>query len=710
MADPNFLPAMVNPFGLADVGRGVKQTLADIDGDGDLDIFVGNRSGNIRFFQNNGDAENPSFATREINPFGLTDVGKNAVPTLTDIDNDGDLDAFVGSRDGNIRFFRNDGDANNPNFAAPEINPFGLNMGNYSTPTFADIDGDGDLDALVGNSNGNTEFFRNDGDANNPSFAVSETNPFGLADAGGFVTPTLADIDNDGDLDAFVGNSGNISFFENSITAEDDTVSIDEDNVVSGNLFDDNGNGADNGNGQTFNVTQVNDDAANVGSEITLPSGALLTVNADGTFSYDPNGQFEDLNDGETGTDSFTYTITDSNGDTDTATVTVTIDGVTDNTAPVAVDDTDTTDEDTVFTTGDVLENDTDADNDTLTVTEVNGQSANVDNQITLTSGALLTVNSDGTYSYDPNGQFESLNDGETNTDSFAYTISDGNGGTDTATVTVTIDGVDEAPELPPNSLESDYTIFTRNVSGTEYSVEFVNSQPVYIIDDTATNQSLNDFLSEVVSELGGTVTKNGTINENALEYFGSNQNPSITENLSTDKVTIKIAGSGVGGQYKAEFDNNADANAFQEFAQDILGKDPTPTNIFQFNGGTNGGSNNIRILINDEIASLNSESSDSLRTPDSLEFKWSGADTSGTQVRNNFDDFIGEMGDLFGGDQLTNADIHVIPTLNEAQLTGTQVEISNGIGDTETWNFNNEQEAQNFLTFFDSTVDAFAV
>ncbi|NES70459.1 MAG: hypothetical protein F6K24_37210 [Okeania sp. SIO2D1] len=106
----------------------------------------------------------------------------------------------------------------------------------------------------------------------------------------------------------------------------------------------------------------------------------------------------------------------------------------------------------------------------------------------------------------------------------------------------------------------------------------------------------------------------------------------------------------------------------------------------------------------------MNSESSDSLRTPDSLEFKWSGADTSGTQTRNNFDDFIGEMGDLFGGDQLTNADIHVIPTLNEAQLTGTQVAISNGLGDTETWDFNNEQEAQNFLTFFDSTVDAFTV
>ena len=262
---------------------------------------------------------------------------------------------------------------------------------------------------------------------------------------------------------------------------------------------------------------------------------------------------------------------------------------------------------------------------------------------------------------------------------------------------------------IPPNTLESDYTIFSRSVSGTEYTVDLTNSQPVYKIDDTATNGSVNDFLTEAVEELGGEVVKNGTINVGSLEHFGGNQNPSIRQNQAIDEVTIKIAGSGVGGQFKADFDNNADANAFQEFARDLLGKDPKKTQIFQFNGGTNGGNNRIRIFTNDEIVDLNPELSDGLRTADSLEFTWSGDDASGTERSNNFDDFIGEMGDLFGGDQLTNADIHVIPTLNEAELMGTEVEISNGIGDTETWNFGSEQEAQNFLSFFDSTVDAFA-
>ncbi len=63
----------------------------------------------------------------------------------------------------------------------------------------------------------------------------------------------------------------------------------------------------------------------------------LVTDNGDGTFNYDPNGQFESLAVGETATDTFTYTITDGNGGTDTATVTITINGRND--TPVANND-----------------------------------------------------------------------------------------------------------------------------------------------------------------------------------------------------------------------------------------------------------------------------------------------------------------------------------------------------------------------------------
>lgn len=78
------------------------------------------------------------------NPFGLSNVGSYASPDLVDIDGDRDLDVFVGNVDGNTLFFRNTGNASNPIFAAPITNPFGLSaIGFWAFPVFADIDGDG---------------------------------------------------------------------------------------------------------------------------------------------------------------------------------------------------------------------------------------------------------------------------------------------------------------------------------------------------------------------------------------------------------------------------------------------------------------------------------------------------------------------------------------------------------------------------------------
>ncbi|QGX97418.1 tandem-95 repeat protein [Roseovarius faecimaris] len=167
--------------------------------------------------------------------------------------------------------------------------------------------------------------------------------------------------------------------------------------------------------------------------------GGIVTSNGDGTFTYDPNGQFESLAQGESTTDTFEYTVSDGNGGEDTATVTIAITGVND--APEAADDGGpgfVTDEDTAFVTGNVLVNDTDPDNGA--VLSVSG----LDTTGTL---GLVTDNGDGTFSYDPNGQFESLGVGESATDQFSYTVTDQFGATDTAVVTITINGVNDAPD-----------------------------------------------------------------------------------------------------------------------------------------------------------------------------------------------------------------------------------------------------------------------
>jgi len=185
-----------------------------------------------------------------------------------------------------------------------------------------------------------------------------------------------------------------------------------------------------------------------------------------GEISYDPAGAFEDLAEGATATDTFTYTITDDSEQepgplSDTATVTITITGINDD--PSADDDSDTTTEDDAVDIS-VLDNDADTDiNDVLRVSSV-GDAGKT--SFTTAGGALVTINPDGTIKYDPLGDpaadpaapgpFDHLQTGEEAQDSFSYTITDDHGGTATANVTITIQGVNDAPYSGPDTGSTD--------------------------------------------------------------------------------------------------------------------------------------------------------------------------------------------------------------------------------------------------------------
>jgi VCBS repeat-containing protein len=191
------------------------------------------------------------------------------------------------------------------------------------------------------------------------------------------------------------------------------------------------------GNGLT--VSQVNASSGGVGSFVAGSNGGLFQNNADGSYDFDANGDFDSLGTGQTSTTSVLYTI-DNGAGTDTAALTVTVAGAG-GTSPVAMDDFARISESTNRALN-LLLNDSDPENDPLSIIRFNGQDVVPFDRVALSSGAELLVGPSNSVTYLTNGAFDSLNDGETEVDTFTYTITDGQGGTDTATVEITIDGV----------------------------------------------------------------------------------------------------------------------------------------------------------------------------------------------------------------------------------------------------------------------------
>jgi len=188
--------------------------------------------------------------------------------------------------------------------------------------------------------------------------------------------------------------------YGNDVNAANDTATTNEGEAV------------------TIDVLANDDSDATLTGVLTQPANGSVSIVND-QIVYIPNAGF-------TGTDTFTYQVTDSDGNIATATVTITVIAVS--TAPDAVNDSESTDFNAPVSI-DVLGNDTDPENDTLTVTS-----------FTQGTNGTVTEGANGELVYTPN-------DGFSGPDSFTYTISDGNGGTDTATVNVT---VGDAPNKPP--------------------------------------------------------------------------------------------------------------------------------------------------------------------------------------------------------------------------------------------------------------------
>lgn len=275
-------------------------------------------------------------------------------------------------------------------------------------------------------------------------------------------------------------------------TAADDSADTQEDTAITINVL--------------ANDSDIDSDTLSVLSTTPGANGSVV-INSDNSLTYSPNGNFN-------GVDSFTYIVSDGDSSNDTATVSVTVTSVND--APVAINDSVITQEDTSVTVI-VLANDSDEEGDTLTVSST-----------TQGSNGSVNINADYSVTYTPNVNFNGV-------DNFTYTVSDGNSGTDTATVTVSVSPVNDAPVAINDSANT-----LEDISVTV--IVLANDSDVD--GDTLNVSSATQGINGVVSiNADNTVTYIPNANFNGVDNFTYTINDSNSAS-DTANVTINIGGT----------------------------------------------------------------------------------------------------------------------------------------------------------------------
>jgi ELWxxDGT repeat protein/VCBS repeat-containing protein len=307
-------------------------------------------------------------------------------------------------------------------------------------------------------------------------------------------------------------------------------------------------------------------------SVVSQPSHGTLSFNANGSFTYTPNSNFS-------GVDSFTYTATDGSLNGNTATVTINVTPAND--APTGVADNYQTNEDTLLTVNvgqGVLANDSDPDNDNLTVEVVAGP-----------TNGTLQLNADGSFVYTPTGDYNG-------TDTFTYRIKDGTTTSNPITVNLTVSAVNDAPVAQANS----YTV-NEDATLTVNVADGLLNNDVDVENDALTAEVVaNPSHGTLTLNANGSFTYTPTGN-----YFGPDTFTYRAKdaNGQSQPITVIITVAGVADAPTAANDNQSVSNNGATHEVDVLANDsgaPDDTQTLTITSVTQGSSSGTVTISSD--------------------------------------------------------------------------------------------------------------